>query len=236
MSVPCAARVANDITNLVLLQTVLKDVLNDQASSLPQRDLMPHATKSLIHVLHDLRRRLGPAQLKEFLPDVTSIAVDDGLWDAAEKFVDHDGLVILGHRVKCLLHHVAAEGIHGEVQRVAPDGFGNLDHLLRSAMLKAALDQKVAETVDHQGVGLGNNCLHDVVLLLGGADLELLLKKDRSLLIVVTHNLVHDVLPIAGHVAIEQTTVIEGLRSGQVSLALRSQSLKEKSSSAGIQY
>ena len=62
--------------------------------------------------------------------------------------------------------------------------------------LEAALDQKIAKTIDHQWVGLSNDGLDDIELLLGCAYLQFLLQKDRSLLIVVANNLVHDVTPI----------------------------------------
>ena len=61
---------------------------------------------------------------------------------------------------------------------------------------EAALNQKVAKTVDHQWVGLSNDGLDDIELLLDCAYLQFLLQKDRSLLIVVANNLVHDVTPI----------------------------------------
>ena len=42
-------------------------------------------------------------------------------------------------------------------------------------MLEAALDQEVTEAVDHEGIGLVDDGLDNVKLLLGSADLELLL-------------------------------------------------------------
>jgi len=74
---------------------------------------VPHASESLIDILHDLRGRLGPAELEKLLPNVTSISVDDSLWDATKKLVDHDSLVVFWDGVKCLLNDMAAECVHG---------------------------------------------------------------------------------------------------------------------------
>jgi hypothetical protein len=68
--------------------------------------------------------------------------MDDSLWDTTKKLMNHDGLVILWNRVKCLLNDVAAERIHGKVQGVASDGLSNLDDLFGSSVLEAALDQR----------------------------------------------------------------------------------------------
>lgn len=92
-------------------------------------------------------------------------------------------------------------------------------------MLEASLYQKVTEAIDHQRVGLGNNCFHDFVLLIRSSDLELLLQKDGSLLVVVANDLVNDVLPVAVDIAIKQTAIVQRLRSGQVGLALRGRRL-----------
>lgn len=44
-----------DAWALVLLQAILKDVLDNETAGLTKSDLMPHAAKSLVDVLHDLR-------------------------------------------------------------------------------------------------------------------------------------------------------------------------------------
>lgn len=218
-----------DSTNLVLLQTILKDVLHNQTTRLAQGNLVPHAAQRLVDILHDLGRRLGPTQLEQLLPDVASITVNDRLGNPAQQLVNHDGLVLLGHRVEGLLNHMAAKGVHREIQSVSANRLGNLDHLFRSAMLKAALHQEVAEPVDHQGVGLSNNRLHDVVLLVRGADLELLLQKDGGLLVIVAHNLVDDVLPVASDVAVKKAAIVERLGRGRdVGLAFAGNGLQFK--------
>lgn len=53
-----------DAGPLVLLQTILEDVLDDKAARLSKSDFMPHAAESLIDILHDLRRRVGPSKLE----------------------------------------------------------------------------------------------------------------------------------------------------------------------------
>jgi hypothetical protein len=209
-----------DARTLVLVKTVLEDVLDDETASLSQGDFVPHATKSLVDVLHDERRSSAPAQLEQLLPDMACVAVDDRLRDAAQELVDHDGLVLLGHAVKGLLDDMAAESIHAEVQSVATDSLCNQDDLLRRAMLEAALDEEVAETVDHQRIGLVDDSLDDLKLLLRCAKLQLLLKEDGSLLVVAAHNLVNNVAPVAAHVTIEQAAVVERLNGAHIVLAL----------------
>jgi hypothetical protein len=78
-------------------------------------------------------------------------------------------------------------------------------------MLEAALDQEVTESVDHERVGLSDNGLDNVILLIWRTYLELLLKEDRGLLIIVTDDFVDYILPVAAHIAIKQSTVVHGL-------------------------
>jgi hypothetical protein len=141
-------------THLVFLKTVLKYILNNQAASLTKSNFMPHAAKSFVNILHDLRRRLGPAKLKQLLPDMASIAVNNSLWNTAKKLMDHDCLVIFRNRIKRLLNDMAAESIHREVQSVASNGLSNLDDLFRSSVLEAALNQEVTKAIDHQWISL----------------------------------------------------------------------------------
>lgn len=215
-----------ECTNLVIFQAILEDVLDHQTSSLSKGNLVPHTTKRFVDELHDLRRTLTPSQLEQLLPNMTSISVDDSFGNAAEQLVDHDGLVVLRDGVKSLLDNVAAKWIHRQIQRVAADCFGNLDDLLRGAVLEAALNEEVAEPVNHERIGLGNNGLDNLVLLLGCADLELLLQEDRRLLIVVADNLVDNVLPVAVDVAVQKATVVQGLGGWQVRLTFCSNSLR----------
>lgn len=209
------------MTYLVLFEAVLKDVLDNQTSSLPKSHFVPHASEGLVDILHDLRRRVGPSELKQLLPNVAGVAVDDRLGDTTQEFMNHDGLVLLGNRVKGLLDNVAAKRVHGQAERVATNSLSNADDLLRRPMLEAALDQKVSEAVDHQGVRLRDNGLDDIVLLLGGSHFELLLEKDGRLLVVVANNLVNDVPLVAVDVAIEQTTVVERLRRRELHGGIR---------------
>lgn len=120
---------------------------------------------------------------------------------------------------------MAAKWVHGQAQGIAADGFSNFDDLLRSSMFKAALHQKVAETVDHQVISLGDDGLNNLKLLLWGADLELLLQEYRGLLVVVAYNLVDDVLPVTVDIAIEESAIVQGFGGREVSLALRGNDL-----------
>lgn len=110
---------------------------------------MPHAAKSLIDIAHDLGRGVTPAELKQLLPNVARIAVDDRLRDTAKQLVDHGSLVLFGNSIKRLLDNMAAKGIHAEIERITTDGLGNCDDLIVGSMLEAALNKEVAEAVDH---------------------------------------------------------------------------------------
>ncbi len=212
-------RSSEESADLVFFKTVLENVLDNETARLTESDLVPHASESLVDILHDLGGRLSPPELKELLPDVAGVSMNYRLGNPAEQFVNHDGLVIFRHRIEGLLDNMAAEGVHREAERVAPDCFCDLDDLLWRPMLKAALDQKVAEAIDHQGVGLGDDGFDDLVLLLWGTNLELLLEENRGLLVVVTDDLVDNVLPIAVDVAVQQATVVERLSGGKICLA-----------------
>lgn len=88
-------------------------------------------------------------------------------------------------------------------------------------MLEATLDEEVAETVDHKWVGLVDDGLNDLELLLRCAKFQLLLKEDGSLLVIAAHDLVDDVAPVAAHVTIEQAAIVERLDGAHVVLTLR---------------
>lgn len=197
-------------TNLVILKTILKDVLHNQTASFAESNFVPHAAESLIDVLHDLWGSALPAEFKQLLPDMTGVAVDDSLGNATKQLVDHDSLVLLTNTVKSLLDDMAAERIHAQIECVAADSTSNGLDLLRSTVLEAALDEEIAEAVDHEGISLVNDGLDDLVLLVLSTDLELLLQEDRGLLVIAVNNLVDNILPVTTHVAVEQATVIHG--------------------------
>lgn len=117
--------------------------------------------------------------------------------------MNHYRLVFLGDAVESFLNNVATKGIHAESKRVTTDFVGDGDDLLLCAVFEAALDQEVTEAIDHQFIGLGNDGLYDLILLFWRAHFELLLEEDRGLLVVVADDLIHDVLPVAVHVAIQ---------------------------------
>jgi hypothetical protein len=71
-------------TNLVIFKAILEDILDNQASRLTEGHFMPHALERLIHILHDLRGRLRPAELEQLLPDVTCVTVDNRLRNPPE--------------------------------------------------------------------------------------------------------------------------------------------------------
>ena len=197
--------------DLVLLKTVLKDVLNDQATSFAKGDIVPHPTKCLIDVLHDLRRRISPSQLEEFLPDVAGVAMNDGLGYTTQQLMDHDGLEFFRDGIECFLDHVTAKGVHAQAQCVATDGISNGNDLLWGAVLEATLDQEVAKAVDHQRVGLCDNGFDDLIFLFYSADFEFLLQEDGCLLVIVADDLVNDILPVAGHASIKKASIVEWL-------------------------
>ena len=147
------------------------------------------------------------------------VAMNDRLRNTTQKLMHHDSFVVLGHSIKGLLNDMASERIHAETQSIATDGISNSDDLLWGSMLEATLHQEVAEAVDHQRIGLGNNSFDYLILLLDGANFELLLQEDRGLLVIVANDLVDYVLPVAGDASIKQTTVVQGLHCGYISLS-----------------
>jgi len=170
---------------------------------------MPHAAKGFVDILHDLRRRVTPAKLKQLLPDVASVSMNDSLRDTAKQLVNHDSFAVFWHNIERFLYNMAAKWIHAELQGVASDGIGDGNDLLGCTMLEATLDEKVAEAVDHELISLGDDSLDKLKLLLWRRHLQLLLQEDRCLLVVAANNLVDNVLPVATHAAVKEATVVE---------------------------
>lgn len=109
--------VGDDLLNgwsLLIFDAVLKDVLDHEASSLTQCNLMPHATKSVVDLDHNLWWFATPTKLEKLLPDMAGISMDNSIRDSAKKFSDHIGFVTFGNRIESLLNDMAAEGIHAE--------------------------------------------------------------------------------------------------------------------------
>lgn len=92
-------------------------------------------------------------------------------------------------------------------------------------MLEATLNQEVSEAIDHQWIGLSDDRLNNVILLLGCTNLELLLQEDGGLLIIVANDLVDNVLPVAIDGAVKKTAIVERLSGWQIGLAFGSNSL-----------
>lgn len=75
-------------------------------------------------------------------------------------------------------------------------------------MLETTLNEKVSKAIDHQRIGLVRYGLYDIVFLLSSADLEFLLKEKRSLLVIVTNDLVHYILPVTGNILVQKSAVV----------------------------
>ena len=173
--------IADDFLNgrpLLLLDAVLEDVLHDQASGLTKCNLMPHATKRFVDLEHDLRWLAAPSELKQLLPDMTSITMDDGVRDPAKKFPNHVSFVAFWNRVEAFLDDVAAKRVHAKSNHIATNSVCDSNDLVWCAMLEATLYKEVAEAVDHQRVCLIDDRLNNFELLLSCANLELLLQED----------------------------------------------------------
>lgn len=69
-------------------------------------------------------------------------------------------------------------------------------------MFEAALYQKVAKAIYHQRVSLCNDGLDNLEFLFHGANLELLLQENGSLLVVIADDFVDDVFPVARNATI----------------------------------
>jgi hypothetical protein len=202
------------VAYLVFLETVFKHVLNNKTTSLTQCNLMPHAAKGFIDILHDLGRRLGPTEFEELLPDMAGITVNDCLRNSTEEFMNHNSLVVLRDAVERFLNHMTAESIHGQIQGIATNRLCNFDYLFRGAIFETPLNEEVAKAIDHQWISLGNNGLYNVILLLRSTDLQLLLEEYGCLLIVVAHNFIHDILPVAVNCTVKEATIVQWLGSG----------------------
>lgn len=79
-------------------------------------------------------------------------------------------------------------------------------------MLETALDQEVPEPVHHKRISLTHYRFDYLVLLLSSANLELLLEKDRGLLVVSAYNLVDDVFPITRDIFVQETAIVQWLK------------------------
>jgi hypothetical protein len=144
--------------------------------------------------------------------------MDNSLRDPTQKLADHSCLKLFRNTIKRLLDNMATKGIHAQSHCVSTDSVGNALDLVRGTMFEATLNQKVSKAVDHELVGLCNDSIHDSMLLIRGTNLQLLLKKDRGLLVVVANNFVHNVLPVAIDAAFEQTSVVKGFDGRDISL------------------
>lgn len=201
---------------LFFLDAILEDVLHDQATGLTQGHLMPHTSKSLIDLGHDLRWFAVPAKLQQLLPDMTRIAMDDGIRDATKQFFHHVCLVIFGHRIERFLDHMAAKRIHTQRENMTVDRMGNRHDLFGRAVFEATLNEEIAEAIHHEWVCLADNGLNNVEFLRRRSDLELLLQENRCLLIVVAHDLVDNVLPVTRNRLVQKTTIIHRLQWSRV--------------------
>lgn len=185
------------MTHLFVLHTILEYVLDNQTACLTQGNFMPYPVQGLVDFRHDLWRLTAPPELEQLLPNMTCIAVDHCLWDSAEKLIDHDSFMLFGNTVKGLLNNMTSKGVHAQVEGVASYRISDCDNLVGSTMLKTPLNEEVAESIYHERIGLADNGLDDVVLLLSRPNLELLLEKDGRLLVVVANDFVHNVFPVA---------------------------------------
>lgn len=122
--------------------------------------------------------------------------MNNGFGNASKKLTDHCSLEILWNAIEGLLDNMASKSVHAKIQRVTTNSAGNPIDLLRGTVLKTALYKEVSKSVDHQGISLCNDCINNSMLLLHCANLELLLKENGCLLVVVANNLVYYVLPI----------------------------------------
>jgi hypothetical protein len=82
---------------LLFFNAVLEDVLYNETAGFTKSNLMPHASKSLVDLEHNLWRLATPAKLEQLLPDVTSVAMDDGVRDTSEQLSNHVSFVVLGN-------------------------------------------------------------------------------------------------------------------------------------------
>ena len=151
---------------------------------------------------------------------MAGIAVDYSFGDATKQLMNHDSFVFLRNRIKSLLDDMATEWVHGKAERISSDGLSNLYDLLWCPVFETALDEEVPESIDHEWISLGDDSFNNFILLLRSANFELLLQEDRSLLVVVADNFVHNVLPIAVDIAVKETAVVQWLSRRKIRWAI----------------
>jgi hypothetical protein len=73
---------------------------------------------------------------------------------------------------------MTAKHVHGQSNDVPEEGLDDALDLVFGAVFETALDEKVAEAVDHEGVALTDDGVDDLVFLDGCSEFELLLEKE----------------------------------------------------------
>lgn len=179
---------------------------------------MPHPNESDVDLVHDLRWFILPTQLKQLLPDMTSVTMNDCLRDAAKQLVNHDSSKVLRNTIESLLDDMTTKRVHAQSESVPTNCISNAYNLIRGSMFEAALNQKVTKAIDHQWICLLGDSIDDFVFLIDRPCLQLLLEKDRRLLVVATDNLVNDVLPVTRDILLQKATIVQWLGGRKVSL------------------
>jgi hypothetical protein len=85
-------------------------------------------------------------------------------------------------------------------------------------VLKTALDKEISKAIDHEWIGLVNNCLDNIMFLFGCADFQLLLQENRGLLIVTADYFVYNIFPITRHILVKEPSIVERLKRRHVCL------------------
>lgn len=198
-----------DARALVILITVLEDVLDDETTSLTDGYLRPLTNKCSIDSAHDHWWGTLPSELEELLPDVASIAMNNGVPDTREKFTDHLVLEALWNTIKSLLDDMATESISAEANSVVLDVGSEAHDLIVIGALEDALDEEVAEAIAHQLETTTDDAVNDRVLESWFRVLDLLLEEDGGLLIVAGDDFVDNQIPVSGDTRFKKLTPVD---------------------------
>lgn len=140
--------------NLFILNAILENILNNKTSCFTEGYFVPHTTKSLIYFGHYLRRLATPSQLKEFLPNMACIPMNDGFWNSAKEFMNHHSFILFRDTIKGLLNDMTSKRIHAQIQGIAANSICNGNNLFRGTMLKTPLHKKITEAIHHERISL----------------------------------------------------------------------------------
>ena len=93
--------------------------------------------------------------------------------------------------------------VHRKIDDISPDGSRDSIDLILCAVFETSLHEKVAESVDHEGVTLTDDGVDDFVFLGGGCEFEFLLEEEGGLLVALDNDFFNDSLDCLARKGVE---------------------------------